>query len=354
MTLGELRTQPAPQQEPKVPSSRPKQLAPKALLLTNTLRSTTFYVACAVVALALIFTMLTSGGFLSTTNLQSIGRNSAGLILLAVGLAFVLGAGQIDLSVGSTLVLSSVVSAKVTVTMAGSSGSGTAIVVGALCGVAMGAFLGLLNGILVTKLRINSFVVTLGTMGIGIGAAQVITNGSNVIGLPTSIQRNFGLANWFGVPLPLIMALVVSVIAAAVLSQTAFGRHALATGSSEHGARRAGVKVDRTIIGTFVVAGIMAGMAGFLDITRFGTTAISGHETTMLQALSAVIIGGTSLFGGRASVLGATIATFIATVLLSGFVMIGVPSFYQRIAIGAVLIVAVWVDRVRQSRSNSS
>lgn len=354
MTLGDLRTQSAPKKDPNTPSSSPRPLAQNALRITKILRSTTFYVACAVVALTLIFTMLTSGGFMSISNLQSIGRNSAGLILLAVGLAFVLGAGQIDLSVGSTLVLASVVSAKVTVAMAGSSGSGTAIIIGALCGVATGALMGLLNGILVTKLRINAFVVTLGTMGIGIGAAQVITNGSNVVGLPTSIQRSFGLANWFGIPLPLLLVLVVSAIAAVILSQTAFGRHSLATGSAENGARRAGVNVDRTIVGTFLVAGTMAGMAGFLDITRFGTTAISGHETTMLQALSAVIIGGTSLFGGRASVLGATIATFIATVLLAGFVMIGVQSFYQRIAIGAVLIIAVWVDRVRQSRSNTT
>lgn len=97
----------------------------------------------------------------------------------------------------------------------------------------------------------------------------------------------------------------------------------------------------------FVLAGALAGAAGFLDIPRFGTTAISGHETTMLQALSAVIIGGTSLFGGRASVTGSVIATFIPTVLLSGFVMIGVSSFYQSIAIGSVLIIAVWLDQLR-------
>lgn len=244
--------------------------------------------------------------------------------------------------------LASVVSAKVTVALSGSGGAGWAITIGAICGVLTGAGMGLLNGVLVTRLRINSFVVTLGTMGVGIGLAQVITNGSNVIGLPTVIQRNFGVANWFSIPLPLLLALVVSLIGAGVLTQTAFGRHTLATGSSETGSRRAGVKVDRTTIGVFLMAGTAAGLAGFLDITRFGTTAISGHETTMLQALSAVIIGGTSLFGGRASVLGAMIATFISTVLLAGFVMIGVSSFYQRIAIGVVLIIAVWVDRVRQ------
>jgi ribose transport system permease protein len=320
--------------------------------LRAVLGSTPFYVAIAVIVLALIFAFMTGGNFLSVTNMQSIGRNSAGLILLAIGLAFVLGAGHIDLSVGANLVLSSVVAAKTTAAMsAGGSDVGVAITVGAFAAILTGAAMGLLNGLLVTKLKINSFVVTLGTMGIGIGAAQVITNGANVTGLPAAIQTGFGLGTWLGIPLPLLLALAVGVICALILGQTVFGRHALAVGSAESGARRAGVRVQATTIGVFVLSGTLAGMAGFLDITRFGTTAISGHETTMLQALSAVIIGGTSLFGGRASVLGAIIATFITTVLTAGFVMIGVSSFYQRIAVGVVLIIAVWLDRIRRPAS---
>ncbi|MGV9770281.1 ABC transporter permease [Microbacterium sp. NPDC003461] len=313
--------------------------------------STPFYVAVAVILLAVIFALMTGGNFLSITNLQSIGRNSAGLILLAVGLTFVLGAGHIDLSVGATLVLSSVVAAKTTAALSVSGDIGVAIALGALAALVTGAAIGLLNGLLVTKLKINSFVVTLGTMGIGIGAAQVITNGANVTGLPAAIQTGFGMSTWFGIPLPLLLAIAVGAVCALILWQTVFGRHALAVGSAQNGARRAGVRVQTTTVGVFVLAGTLSGLAGFLDISRFGTTAISGHETTMLQALSAVIIGGTSLFGGRASVLGAVIATFITTVLTSGFVMIGVSSFYQRIAVGVVLIIAVWVDRIRRPAS---
>ena len=335
-----------------VPTSKPK-----ASWRGAALRSTTLYVAAALIVLITIFAVITGGIFLNTSNLQSIGRNSAGLMLLAIGLVFDLGAGHIDLSVGSTLVLSSVVAAKVTVALqggtdaVGTSGNVTgAVLLGALAAVSAGAVMGLLNGLLVTRLRINSFVVTLGTMGIGIGAAQVITNGANVPGLSYLIQTEFGTANWLGIPVPLAVAIVVSVFAALLLTQTSFGRHALAIGSSENGARRAGVRVERTTMGVFLVAGILAGGAGFFDITRFGTTAISGHDTSMLQALSAVIIGGTSLFGGRASVLGASVATFISTVLLAGFVMVGVSSFYQQMAIGTVLIIAVWVDRIRRPK----
>ena len=319
------------------------------------LKSTPAYIVAALVVLIIVFAVLApSGRFLAAGNLQAIGRNSAELILLAVGLAFVLGAGHIDLSVGANLVLSSVAAASVIVHLSGTASdtgtyphAGPAIAVGALVAVAVGAAMGLLNGVLVTKLRVNSFVITLGTMGIATGAAQVLTNGANVAGIPPEVQTGIGLHTVLGLPLPLLAVVIVSIVAGVALAQTRLGRHALAIGSSSPGAARAGVNVHRTTIKVFVLAGLMSGAAGFIDITQFGTTAISGHDTTMLQALSAVIIGGTSLFGGRASVTGAVVATFIPTVLLSGFVMVGVSSFYQNIGIGAVLIIAVWLDQLR-------
>jgi ribose transport system permease protein len=320
------------------------------------MRSTPAYISVALLALVIAFAIAgPEGRFLSEPNLQAIGRNSAGLLLLAVGLTFVLGAGHIDLSVGANLVLSSVCSATVAVRLAGAdargdgsySHVGLAIVGAAATAVIVGCLVGLLNGMLVTKLKVNSFVITLGTMGIATGAAQVVTNGANVAGIPPQVQTGFGLQALAGVPLPLVLALLVSIVAGVSLIWSRSGRHALAIGSSVEGAKRAGVNVSKSTIKVFVIAGAMAGAAGFLDISRFGTTAISGHETTMLQALSAVIIGGTSLFGGRASVPGSVIATFIPTVLLAGFVMVGVSSFYQNIAIGSVLIIAVWLDQLR-------
>jgi ribose transport system permease protein len=322
--------------------------------------STTWYVVAAVIVLIAAFTLIgPEARFLSVPNLQAIGRNSAGLMLLAIGLAFVLGAGHIDLSVGANLVLSSVVSAKVVLAVSGGSANaaagnytngGLAVTAGLAAGVLTGCLVGLFNGMLVTRLRINSFVVTLGTMGIATGIAQVITGGANVPYLPPILQNAIGMRAFLGVPTPLLIAVVVGAIGAAVLSWTRFGRHTLAVGSSASGSRRAGVRVELTTTRVFILAGLTAGLAGFLDITRFGTTALSGHETSILSALSAVIIGGTSLFGGRASVTGAMVATFIPTVLLAGFVMVGVGSFYQHIAIGAVLITAVWIDGVRRGQ----
>jgi ribose transport system permease protein len=321
------------------------------------LRGTTFYVLCALAALVIVFAATTDGNFVSSTNIQSMGRNSAGLILVGVGLAFVLGSGNIDLSVGATLVLSSVTAAKTLVALAGGEQPPIGpskilwpILLSAVVAAATGTLMGAVNGLLVTRLKINSFVVTLGTLGLGLGAAQVITDGANVAGLPTQLQENFGIAAWAGVPAPLVIAAVITAVAVVALAGTRFGRHTLAIGSSESGARRTGVRVEATTLRVFLLAGCLAGIAGFFDITRFGTTAISGHDTDQLQALSAVIIGGTSLFGGRASVLGAALATFIPVVLLNGFVMVGVPSFYQQMAIGLVLILAVWLDRLRKQQ----
>jgi ribose transport system permease protein len=322
--------------------------------------STTVYIVLALVILVIAFAVLgPEGRFLSLTNLQAIGRNSAELMLLAVGLTFVLGAGHIDLSVGANLVLSSVVSATVILRLAGSDAevaagsypnAGVAIAVGVLAALVTGTAVGVVNGLLVTRLRVNSFVVTLGTMGIATGSAQVITNGSNVPNLPLTLQSGIGLRTLAAVPVPLVVSLVAGAIGVALMTQTAFGRHGLAIGSASSAARRAGVNVGGTTVAVFALSGLLAGAAGVLDLTRFGTTALSGHETDVLQALSAVIIGGTSLFGGRASVAGSVVATFIPTVLLAGFVMVGVAPFYQGIAIGVVLILAVWIDGLRRGQ----
>lgn len=315
-------------------------------------------VGIVLVALILVFGVLSpENRFFSSSNLLSIGSNSTTLLLLAVGLTFVLGAGHIDLSVAMNLVLSSVVAAKVTVALAGSAeevaagvypNEGTAIALGALAGIACGTFFGLLNGLIVTKMNIGSFVATLGTMGILTGLFNIITGGSNVNFLPLSLQREFGFAKWWGVPAPMVLGLVVAVIAGVLLAKTVFGRHVLAIGSSDSGARRSGVKADSVTIRVFVIAGFLAGVAGVLDLTKFGTTALAGHGTDVMQALSAVIIGGTSLFGGVASMTGTVIAAVLLTVLTAGFVMLGVPPFYQYIAVGAILILAVWIDSIRR------
>jgi ribose transport system permease protein len=340
------------------PLARPAKLVP--FTLPGLFHTTAFYIGLVVILLFLVFGALTPNhAFLTVPNLISIGVNSAGLMLLAVGMTFVIASGNIDLSVGATLVLSSVVAARVIIALSGTPEEVVAgiyphetraIALGFLAALLVGGAMGLLNGLLVTRLRVNSFVITLGTLGLATGMANVITNGANVPYLPLSLQTGIGLRRLWGFPIPLLIALVLAVWGWIWLRRTAFGRHVLAVGSSQKSARRAGVRTNAVVMRVFLLAGIMAGVAGFLDLTRFGTTAITGHETDMLQALSAVIIGGTSLFGGRASMGGSIVATFIPITLLSGFVMIGVPPFYQYMAVGAILIVAVYIDGLRRGQ----
>jgi ribose transport system permease protein len=322
--------------------------------------STAIYVLGVLVLLFVVFGVLSPGNrFLTFDNASSIGVNSASLMLIAVGLAFVLGSGNIDLSVGANLVLSSVVGAEVILHLAGSDqqiAAGSyphelpAVVAGVSAGICTGVAMGALNGVLVTRLRVNSFVVTLGTMGIATGVSNLITNGANVANLPPSLQLQFGVKEWLGVPLPLIASVIASAVCWVLLRRTAFGRQVLAVGSSLRAARRAGVHTHSVTLRTFTLMGLMAGLAGVMDLTKFGTTALSGHDTDILSALSAVIIGGTSLFGGRASVGGAVIATFLPVTLLAGFVMLDVRPFWQYIAVGVILIAAVYLDGARRGR----
>lgn len=319
-----------------------------------------FWIALAEVALLLVFWRLSPNHvFLRSDNLLSIGLNSSELILLAVGGTFILGAAQLDLSVAANLVLSSVVAGKVIVALAGTAKQvqndiyphqTRALVIGICAGIATGLAFGIVNGLAVTKLKVNSFIVTLGTLGIGTGIAQVATDGSNIAYLPTSIQTGFGSRNILGVPAPLLLVVVLTAVAWFVLRATRFGVRVLALGSSETAVRRSGINADRLVIKVFAISGLLAGVAGIIDIARFDTTSISGHTTDNLAAISAVVIGGTSLFGGVASMGGTFIASFLPVLLVSGLVMLNVGPFYQNIVIGLILIGAVFIDQQRRRR----
>jgi ribose transport system permease protein len=301
-----------------------------------------------------------NGAFLRVSNLTTITLNVSVAMLLAVGITLVLAAGELDLSIGANVVLSSVVAAKVLVALSGGFEDvrvgeyptlWVGLVGGGIAGVLTGAAFGAVNGLLVTRLRINSFIVTLGTLGIGTGLAYVLTSGTNVPYVPRVIQTGFGVQKLFGlIPYPMIIVLAVSLVLWYTLHSTRFGLHTLAIGSSREAAERAGIRSSRHILILFVVMGTLAGVAALLDLTRFATTNIGGHQTTALAAIAAVVIGGTSLFGGRATIAGSMVGSLIPVVLGTGLVILGVPAFYQLIVVGVILIVAVFVDQRRRER----
>jgi ribose transport system permease protein len=141
----------------------------------------------------------------------------------------------------------------------------------------------------------------------------------------------------------------VAVVGGVILSQTRFGRYTYAAGSNAEALRRTGVASSRHLIKVYAVAGLLAGLAGYLSLARFATTTLGGHATDNLSTIAAVVIGGTSLFGGRGTMIGTVIGVFIPTVLQNGFVVLGVQAFWQQVAVGVVLIAAVYVDQMRRA-----
>jgi ribose transport system permease protein len=293
------------------------------------------------------FSLMEPSSFATVNNARNVATNAAILLVVAVGMTFVIITAGIDLSVGSVLVFSGVVSAKA---MNGMGGNGwDVIVVGLVVALACGLGWGVLNGVLITKARVPPLIVTLGTLGMALGLALIITGGVDIREVPPRLVTSIGVGRVFEqIPWLVVIAAAVAVVFGVLLAATRFGRHTYAIGSNDEAARRAGINVDRHLIAIYGIAGTLAGLAGFMSLARFATTTIGGHSTDNLQAIAAVVLGGTSLFGGVGTVLGTLVGVFIPAVLQNGFVITGVETFWRDVAVGAVLIAAVYLDQLRR------
>jgi ribose transport system permease protein len=303
------------------------------------------------VVLFLIFTAI-KPVFASLANVQTLLLSGTEALLLAVGLAMLLGAGIFDLSLGANLVLSSVVGAEVFKAIGHPNASGIYSNVGVgvfvclvVC-ILTGAAIGLFNGLLVAYAQMNALIATLGTLGIASGLAYVSGGGSDISGLPAQVQANFGLRTVAQIPVPAFIAIVIAIILYLVVRFTGFGMRTEAIGSSRVAADRVGIKVPVHLLRLTILAGALAGLAGFVDLSHFASTTITGHANDALNAVTAAVIGGTLLEGGKISIPGAIWGTGLAVILQGGLVIAGVSSYYQLIAVGAVLILAVGLDRV--------
>jgi len=305
------------------------------------------WIGLILVALILVFSVLEPDSFVDSANARNIATDAAVLLVLATGMTFVIITAGIDLSVGAILVFSGVVSARA---MNGVGGDNWGvIIVGLVVALAAGAGWGIVNGFLIAKAKIPPFVVTLGTLGAALGASLVITGGVDEREVPFKLITTIGTGRAFDqIPWLVVIAFAVAIVFGVILATTRFGRYTYAVGSNEEAARRAGIAVDRHLMKVYGLAGTLAGLAGFLSLARFSTTTIGGHDTDNLQAIAAVVIGGTSLFGGIGTMLGSVFGVFIPAVLQNGFVIVGVQPFWQQIAVGAVLIGAVYLDQLRR------
>jgi ribose transport system permease protein len=328
--------------------------------------ATAFWLALFIVGIGLLFGVASavehgSPVYLRVDNLLAIGLNAAQIMVLAVGMTFLIGAGHLDLSLGQALILSSVIAAKVMVAVGGTPQQvaageypnlGLAILLGVVTAIAVGALIGMANGLLVTRLRLSSFIVTLATGGICYGVALVLTSAANVPYIPDQIQENFGGLKILGVlPAPLALALTLAAALWWVMRRTRFGMRTLAIGSSKDAATRAGVNVERHTVQLFVLMGVLVGIAALIDLARNANTNVVGHQTDSLQAIAAVVLGGTSLFGGIASIGGAILGTLVPVMLQNGLVIMQVAPFYQFVIVGIILILAVYFDQRRRERA---
>jgi ribose transport system permease protein len=332
-----------------VPSAPERPTAPMAWPRLRTLGSSTaLWVFVVDIILVIVFGLISpQQAFFSTQSFQALALDAAEALILATGIALLLGASEIDLSLGANLLLSSVVGGKV-ITSFGAGSSGLATILGVLACLGTGAVVGLLNGLVVTRLRVVSLIATLATLGIATGIANIVSNGTDITGLPASLQTDFGIKTVAGIPLPAFVAFAVWLVTLILFRTTRYGMRILAMGSNRGAAERAGLRVSLHLVVLFALVGTMAGLAGFIDLTRFATTNLAGHTNDGLAAITAAVIGGTSLFGGRVSLAGVLSGTLLAVILQDGLVVVGLSPFYQLIAIGVVLIAAVSLDQRRR------
>jgi ribose transport system permease protein len=292
------------------------------------------------VAIILFFAFMT-GAFLTFDNFIVILRQISIIGICAFGETLVVIGGGIDLSVGSTVALSGVIAASLAKFME------VPIPLAFLAGVAAGSLCGLLNGILTTKVKIPSIIVTLGTLTIIRGLAFIIVGGVTVFGMPVS-YRVLG-RNYIGfVPIPVLVMVAIFAAFFVVLNMLSFGRYVYAIGSNEEAAVISGVNVHRTKTVVFALCGLMAGIGGAILSSRLDSGQAATAQGLELDVLTAVVLGGVSIAGGKGKLESVFVGVLIIGILANGMVLLNIQHFYQLVIKGGVLLLAVGLDTMRK------
>jgi ribose transport system permease protein len=267
---------------------------------------------------------------------------------MAVGQCFIIITAGIDLAVGSVLVLSGVVADLYMIHHGGANAGWGTIAVGAVIGLAAGLGWGALQGALVAAAKIPPLIATLAGFGAASGVAYLITGGADFRTVPNKLQNTIGFGSVLGVPWLIVISVLVAAVFGLILAYTRFGRYTYAIGSNPEAARRSGIGVGRHLVKVYALSGLLAGVAGILSLASFGSTTIAGHATDNLTVITAVVLGGVSLFGGRGTMFGTVIGLAIPAILLNGLVIVGLNQYWQDVAIGVVLVAAVYLDQFRR------
>ncbi len=291
--------------------------------------------------LCLVITFVTPN-FLTVSNITNIFTQVSVNAIIAVGMTFVILTGGIDLSVGSTLAISGALGASIVK----STGN---IVLAVIAAGIVGIVIGLINGLLISKGKLQAFIATLATMTIFRGATLVFTNGTPISKLPEAFV-NIGNGKIGFMPIPVIITIVVALAGIYVLSQTRFGRYLYALGGNEDSARLSGINTTKIKTLAYVISGFAASIAGVIITSRIGSASPNAGTGFELDAIAAVVIGGTSLAGGEGKITGTIIGALIIGVLNNGLNLMNVSPFYQSIVKGLVILLAVLLDKKRNKK----
>jgi len=289
----------------------------------------------------LFFTVQTER-FLSGTNLSLVLQQVMVVCVLAIGQSLIILTAGIDLSCGMVMALSGVVMTKFAIDFGMNPYLATA------CGLGVAVGFGLLNGLLVTRMKLPPFIVTLGTLNIAFAVTQIYSESQTITDLPeamTTLGNTFNIGST-EVSLGTVTMLLLYLLAWFVLRETSPGRHLYAVGNNPEAARLTGISVDRVLITVYAMAGLFYGIAAMLSVARTGVGDPNAGQTENLDAITAVVLGGTSLFGGRGLILGSLVGAVIVGVFRNGLTLMGVASVYQTLITGILVILAVAADQM--------
>ncbi len=302
-----------------------------------------WYGAIVAVLLLSLLLSIASPYFLTTGNLSNILVQASVIALLAGGQTFVILTGGVDLAVGALTALCGAVAGHMMIKL------GMPVLPAMLAALAIGAAVGVFNGYLVAYVGIPSFIVTLGGLTLWRGLAFEATGGFDNAGMPEPLPF-IGYGEFLGVPMPIVISAVYFVVMAFVLSSTKLGRYVYAMGSNEMGARQVGIPIKAYKLAVYVVCGLSCALGAIVLMARMDSSSGKMAQMFELDAIAAVILGGTSLFGGRGSIWGSLLGAILITMVRNGMNLLEISQFKQMMAIGAVVIVAVWIDVLRRQR----